>query len=188
MEEMANAVSQLRPVSHISQAKIQWVGGIPGAIKEIRKNKRLEKLMNEPIYQGKSFYQLAFYIINQTDSIVEDQKTLQGLISKEDDNYYGLVNLISNTVAKAIGAWYSYSPDMANASITVGDEKNVALYPSVTGWTKDALKTLDLPQELEGLRKEEKKESAGCLGALVVMLLASTSIIGAIAYGVSILV
>lgn len=188
MEDMANAISQLQPVSHLSKSKTQWVGGIPGAIKEICEDKRLVKLMNEPIYQGKSFYQLAFYIINQTDSIVEKQITLQGLISKEDANYYGLVILISNTVAKAISEWYSYSPDMANASITIGDEKNVALYPSVTGWTKDALKKLDLPEELNGLRNEETMDSSGCLGSLVVLLLTSTSIIGAIAYGISSLV
>ena len=188
LEEMANAIYRLQPVTHISQAKIQWVGGIPGAIKEFRENKRLCKLINEPIYQGKSFFQLAFHIVDQTDKIVEDLLALQGLIGKEDENYYGLVNHISNAVATAISAWYSYSPDMANAPITIGDQENVALYPSVTEWTKDALKKLNSPQKPEESREEKQQESSGCFGLLVIMILASTSIVGAIAYGVSLLV
>ena len=185
LTELADAISQLEPVSHLSKAKIQWTGGVLGAVQEVREGKRLEKLINEPIYNGMSFYQLAFYIATCCETMVDKQLEVQKLVSPDNLAYYENTKLIAFSVNAAHNAWYNYSPDMANEGITIGDEKNVALNPSVLGSIKEDTAKLDLPPELQSYKQPDNPESGGCFGALLVLLLGTASLIGLSYYGIS---
>lgn len=186
LDNMSNEIASLKPVTHKSQAKIQWYGGILGAVKEIKEYNRLAKLINEPIVDGHSFYHIALCVIPQAaDYLVERQLKIQQLVSKEDKRYYGFVIDIVNHIEKLINAWYNYSPDMANEVLNIGDEKG-ALAPSVFTWTRESIKKLDLPQNVaEHYAKLEKAQSgsSGCLGTFMIMFVISVITLGSTCYG-----
>lgn len=187
LEVLSSKLSSLTPVSHLSKSKIRWYGGIIGTVQEIRENKRLEKLMNEPLVEGKSFFVIALSVIPEAANyLVERQLKVQQLVGKEDSRYFGLVVDIFNGIEKAICSWYNYSPDMAEASITIGDEKNVALYPSVREFTADYIKKLDLSQNIKDRYEEQKdqqSDSSGCLGSFVILIAASVATLSGSVYG-----
>ena len=185
LDTMSEKLNSLSPVSHI-KAKVQWTG-IIGAVQDGIENKRLMKLINEPIVDGQSFFNIALFVIPQaTDYLVERQKKIQQLVDKEDKRYYGFVIDIFNYVDKLTNAWYNYSPDMANELLTIGDQKNVALAPSVYNWTKESIIKLDLPQNVaDYYARTEKKQtqSSGCLGTLIIMFITSAIALGGTCYG-----
>lgn len=176
-QKMGDFFISQETVSHLNQSKVQWQGGIFGAIREMKEEKRLVKILNTPIYNGQSYYQLSSYIINQTNEMVDKQLTIQSLLSKEDAYYYDGVVEIFQSVVTIIKAWYDYAPDIARAGITIGDEKDVALLPTVEAWTKEAIKKLDLP---EGLVIHEDKSSeggSGCLGVILLFIACSSCMV-----------
>ena len=61
--EEAESIAKLSSVSRLSKSKVQFSGGILGAIQEHREDKRLEKLMNTPICKEWTFYTYAFHLI-----------------------------------------------------------------------------------------------------------------------------
>lgn len=188
LDRISYELSSMTPVTHKSQSNIQWHGGlgIIETIQENKENKRLNKLMNEPLVNGKSFYQIALSVIPEAaDFLVERQLKIQNLISKDDKRYYGFVVDIVNYIEKLTNAWYNYSPDMANEVLNIGDEKG-ALAPSVFNWTKDSIKKLDLLQNVAEHYAEIEKEqssSSGCLGTLIIMFISSSIVFGGTCYG-----
>jgi hypothetical protein len=186
LEEMINQLKSLSPVSHKSKAKIQFVSGVLGAIQENNENKRLNKLINEPLVNGKSFYQIALLYIPQTaDYLVEKQLRIQQLVDKEDKRYYGFVVDIFNYIDKLTNAWYNYSPDMANEVLKIGDDEG-ALAPSVLNWTKESIKKLDLPQNVAEHYAEMEKgqpSPSGCMGSFLLIAVSIISILSGSLYG-----
>jgi len=166
-EEIVTTLGGKEQRTYLNHSKWQWNGGIIGAIQDYRQDKRLEKLMNEPICNGLSFYKMAFYIIRETSKMVECQKKIQSLTTPEDSVYYDNVKYIFKAVVGTIEAWYNYSPEAAEASITIGDEKDVALLPTVEYQTKQDLKTLDLPPGLTIHEEPENSGNSGCLGVVL---------------------
>ena len=165
-------------VSHLSQAKIQFNGGILGAIREYREDKRLVKLINKPIVDGYSFYSYAIHICQQADAISSLIMEYQKIVSKDSEDYYVPIEPAINTTMKAFTTWYNLSPDMAVAPITIGDEKDVALGPSVKLSIKESFAKLDLPEKYNFFKEQDTQSSnSGCLSTLVLL---STSIIGLI--------
>lgn len=163
-------------VSHLSQSKIQFQGGILGGIREYRESKRLEKLMNQPIVGDLSFYKYAFHLIEKAEELTKLLLEYQKTVGEADENYYTLVEAAINVTMKAVSTWYNLSPDMADASITIGSEKNVALAPTVRGYVKDEFAKLDLPESLQPLKKADTESSnGGCFGMLLLLLSAGAS-------------
>ena len=160
--------NQLSPVSHLSKSRIQFVGGILGAIREIREEKRLVKLMNAKVCKDWSFYNYAGHLMDVAAKLTELQLNVQKLTTEDDDCYFGNVRLIALDFSIAYEAWYKYSPDMAEAAITIEDEKNVALAPTVNAVIKDEFKKLSLPEDIK--ISEEEKEKNGCLGVILLIL------------------
>lgn len=167
LHEASIEIAKLQPVSHLS--KVQWTG-IIGAVQEYRAGNRLVKMMNAPLYKEWSFYQFGFHIGRTSEKIVESISEIQKNLAKDDERYYGIVSSSLPIVMEAINAWYHYSPDMAEAGITIGDEKDVALGPSIKGWVKDDFAKLDLPDELKALQQPEKTGGGGCFGMLLMLL------------------
>jgi hypothetical protein len=66
---------------------------------------------------------------------------------------------------------------MANASITIAGQKDVALWPTVYGYTKDEIVKLDLPPSLKWLKSPKKNESGGCFGIILALVLMPLSLI-----------
>lgn len=166
--DAAKYISGLDPVTHLS--KVQW-SGIIGAVQEVRAEKRMVKLMNAPFYKEWSFYQFAFHIIEQTQKLVEKQLEVQKLVSSDHPSYYDNTRAIALCVKNVIDAWRGFSPDMADASITIGDEKDVALYPTVYCYTKDEIAKLDLPSELRSYKEPIKDDNGGCFGSVFLLCL-----------------
>jgi len=184
-EHEIEVLSTFEPVSHLSQAKIQFQGGILGAIREYREDKRLVKLINEPIVDGYSFYSYAIHIVQQADAISSLIIEYQKIVSKDSEDYYAAIEPAINTTMKAYTTWYNLSPDMAEAPITIGDEKDVALGPSVKLAIKESFSKLDLPEKYSFFKEQDTQSSnSGCLSALVLL---STSIIGLIIFCIMIL-
>lgn len=181
LKEMTQALSKLESVSHLSKSSIQFNGGILGAIREHKEGKRLEKLINQPIYKEKSFYNLAGMILNYTEDIVKILSDIQKCITKEDSRYYDTVTISYATITEAYVAWYNYSPDMANEGITIEGQENVALGPSVVSLVKQEFAKLDLPESIKNdVVKKETTESGGCFGVILLFVISSAASIFAI--------
>ncbi len=171
LKKMCLFLSSQETVSHLSQSTWQWQGGIMGAIREHKEEKRLLKIMNTPLYNGKSYYQLCFYIISKTEEMVEKQQEIQSLIDKSNDLYYDGVKKIFSIVIDCIKSWHDYAPDVARASITVGEQKNVALLPTIEGWTKDEIKKLDLPEGMVIHEDKPREDNSGCFGVIAFFII-----------------
>lgn len=165
----AEIFNSLEPVSHLSQAKIQFTGGILGAVREIKENNRLEKMINAPICREYSFFKYAFYLIDTTTELVEKQIEIQNNTSPDNPQYYENVKLILSAVSAASGAWLRYSPDMASAKLRIGDEKDVSLGLSVDYYTKKEMKRMNLPEGYN-ISVKDPNEKSGCLGSFLFIL------------------
>jgi hypothetical protein len=137
----------------------------------------LEKLLNEPFYKEWSYFKFAFRIIERAEVLVEKQLEVQKNTTPEDPVYFDNVKLISDSICTVREAWRHYSPDMANASITIAGQKDVALWPTVYGYTKDEIVKLDLPPSLKWLKSTKKNESGGCFGIILALVLMPLSLI-----------
>lgn len=160
----------LEPVTHLSQSVIQWYGGIIGAIQEHREYKRLERMLNEPISGGKTFYQLCFWGCRQTEEAVALQLKIQGSTSKDEPLYFQKACDIVQICTTFVTAYFHYSPAMASALITVEEEKNVSLGKYLQSYVHDELVKLDLPPELKEIKEPLPSENSGCLGMFIAMV------------------
>lgn len=173
-----DTLSKYNRVSHLSQSKIQFQGGILGGIREYKEGKRLEKLINQPLVGEYSFYTYAFHIVEQADELSSLILEYQRLADKDSEDYYTPIEPAINTTMKAISIWYNLSPDMAEAPITIGDEKNVALGPTVKGWVKDSFAKIDLPESYSSFKKTDSPSGGpGCFGTLLLLVTAATGLI-----------
>ena len=164
--------------SYLNHSKIQWTGGIIGAISEYKQDKRLEKLLNAPIYEDLSFFKMTWFIIEETEKLVDKQLEIQRLSTPEDDIYYGNVKRIFIALTEVIQAWYNYSPEAAEASLTLGDQKDVGLYLTIDYQTKNLLKKLDLPPELKFSEAPPvSNNKSGCAGIFLALIIVSGVII-----------
>lgn len=169
MEE-AESIANLSSVSHLTKSKVQFSGGILGAIQEYREDKRLEKLMNTPICKEWTFYTYAFHLIEAAEELVKKQLEVQSTTTEQDECYFANVTLIVSTIAVAHKAWFEYSPDMAWAGINVGAQKNVSLELSVDTYTKEEFRKLHLPAGMS-FPVERESTSGGCLGILLFLII-----------------
>ena len=170
--EEAESIANLSSVSHLSKSKVQFSGGIFGAIQEYREDKRLEKLMNTPICKEWTFYTYAFHLTETAEELVKKQLEVQSTTTEQDECYFANVTLIVSTITVAHKAWFEYSPDMAWAGINVGDQKNVSLELSVDTYTKEEFRKLHLPAGMS-FPVEQQQGNGGCL-SLIIMLLIPT--------------
>jgi len=184
LEDITSVLTQLQPVSHIKQSKspIVWTGGIPGAIKEYKQSKRLEKLINEHIYKDKSFYLLAFEIVETTKNVVDKQVELQSVCSIDTPEYFDNARRIVLSSEGCFKAWYEYSPSMAQEEL----EKNANLFNTVKT-IYDEFRRMSLPEDMNSYSVQDTQsntDKSGCFGALLVILSLSISIIGMSIYGI----
>lgn len=168
--EEAKVIAQLPHVSHLSKSWLQFTGGILGAIHDYREGKRLEKLMNTPIYKDISFYQYAWHLIDITENLVEMQLEVQKECSENDTCYFDNVIQIINSVSTAHIAWYEYSPDMAMEGIKVGEEDNVSLELTVKSCIKESFCKMHLPEGIS-FSEDQQQNNKGCLGILLLLII-----------------
>lgn len=175
LTEEAESIAKLSSVSHLSKSKVQFSGGILGAIQEYREDKRLEKLMNTPICKEWTFYTYAFHLIEAAEELVKKQLEVQSTTTEQDECYYANVTLIISTITVAHKAWFEYSPDMAWAGINVGDQKNVSLELSVDTYTKEEFRKLHLPDGMSF--PVEQQGNGGCLSFIIMLLIPTITLL-----------
>ena len=175
LTEEAESIAKLSSVSHLSKSKVQFSGGILGAIQEYREDKRLEKLMNTPICKEWTFYTYAFHLIEAAEELVKKQLEVQSTTTEQDECYYANVTLIVSTITVAHKAWFEYSPDMAWAGINVGDQKNVSLELSVDTYTKEEFRKLHLPAGMSF--PVEQQGNGGCLSFIIMLLIPTITLL-----------
>lgn len=175
LTEEAESIAKLSSVSHLSKSKVQFSGGILGAIQEYREDKRLEKLMNTPICKEWTFYTYAFHLIETAEELVKKQLEVQSTTTEQDECYYANVTLIVSTITVAHKAWFEYSPDMAWAGINVGDQKNVSLELSVDTYTKEEFRKLHLPAGMSF--PVEQQGNGGCLSFIIMLLIPTITLL-----------
>ena len=168
----AEAIAKLDSVTHLSKSRIQWHGGIVGAIKEYRTAKRFEKLVNAEIYKGLSFWSFASYITENAQELVKKQLEVQKLTTPEDFVYFGNAKLIVASINTISEVWFNYSPDMAREPI----QDNVTLLTVVQQLTKEEIAKMDLPPDLQSYKQEPKK--GGCFNSLLLFLFMSSALMG----------
>ena len=156
--EEAESIANLSSVSHLSKSKVQFSGGIFGAIQEYREDKRLEKLMNTPICKEWTFYTYAFHLIETAEELVKKQLEVQSTTTEQDECYFANVTLIVSTITVAHKAWFEYSPDMALAGINVDT------------CTKEEFRKLHLPAGMS-FPVERESTNGGCLGILLFLII-----------------
>lgn len=176
MIEEAESIANLSSVSHLSKSKVQFSGGIFGAIQEYREDKRLEKLMNTPICKEWTFYTYAFHLIETAEELVKKQLEVQSTTTEQDECYFANVTLIVSTITVAHKAWFEYSPDMAWAGINVGDQKNVSLELSVDTYTKEEFRKLHLPDGMS-FPVEQQQGNGGCLSFIIMLLIPTITLL-----------
>lgn len=179
--DIAKTLAKLEPVSHLSKSPIRWNGGIIGVIQDVRENNRLMKLINAPIYGEKSFYNIVGIICEHTEKMVEMQKEMVVDESFSKENLQEVATSIVKAVECAHYSWLQYSPEMAHATIKVGDSEG-ALEPTLNSVIREELKKLDLPQEYDYLIKQETSESSGCLSIFILGLISTIGMVGAGCY------
>lgn len=175
LTEEAESIAKLSSVSHLSKSKVQFSGGILGAIQEYREDKRLEKLMNTPICKEWTFYTYAFHLIEAAEELVKKQLEVQSTTTEQDECYYANVTLIVSTITVAHKAWFECSPDMAWAGINVGDQKNVSLELSVDTYTKEEFRKLHLPDGMSF--PVEQQGNGGCLSFIIMLLIPTITLL-----------
>ena len=181
INQITDALLLFEPVSHKSQAKIQWNGGVIGAIKEHKEEKKLYEILNTKLYKDFSFYNIAMLIITKAEILTKYQLKIQQLINIKDNAYYENNELIIETINTCINAWYRFSPDAAEAKITMGEEKDVALNPTVRYHTNKAFAKLNLQEEYNYINEKAQKDNlvnqgSGCLGLILLFIVSSFSI------------
>lgn len=176
IENSISVVGNLQPVTYLSQSKIQFQGGILGGIREYRENKRLEKLINAPIYKDKSYVGYGVYLAETAEKASKILAELQQLIPKDDERYFGLVDASFTTLMNAQNAWYHYSPDLADVGVNLRGESE-RLIDGIRRWIKEEYCKLDLPESMMALKQPKKiqQESSGCFGMLLFLLSAGAS-------------
>lgn len=116
--QWSQALSNLLPVDY--RSKVQWFGGIPGAIIEAREQKRMEKLINTPIVGEHSFWQLTFMIPEKIKAIGEKIRELQGILPDTDPERIKVGDDFINATFSLIQNWKTYSPAMATTMFSFG--------------------------------------------------------------------
>lgn len=173
-----DSLSKYDRVSHLSKSKIQFQGGIFGGIREYKEGKRLEKLINQPLVGEYSFYKYAFHVIEQAEALTSLILEYQKIVGKESEDYYTPIEPAITTTMKAISTWYDLSPDMAEAPITIGDERDIALGPTVKGWVKDSFAKIDLPERFSSFKNSGSQGGgSGCIGTLLLLATAATGLV-----------
>ncbi len=168
VERSISVIGNLTPVTYLSQAKIQFYGGIPGAIRESRERKRLEKMIEAPLYKDKSYIMYWFYLAEIAEKAAEILLQLQQLLSKEDERYFGFVVNSYATIETAQNVLYHYSPDIYRA---VGAE----LSNTTNQFIKEAYCKLDLPETMQSMKQPViiQQKSSGCFGILLLFATAT---------------
>lgn len=167
--EEANAISQLAPVSHRSKSRIRFEGGIFGAIREHREGKRLDKLMNIPIYKDWNFCDYAFHLIDTAETLVQKQLEIQRILTEDDARYYGNVDLIRSCVTTARNAWYEYSPDMA---MDIGYE-DAPVIITINAHIGEEFKKLHSRQSTQ---EPDSGAKNGCFGIILLLVISGVCV------------
>lgn len=181
VEESISVIGKLQPVTYLSQAKIQFQGGILGGIREYRENKRLEKLINAPIFKEKSYVTYGVFLAEMAEKASKLLSEIQHILTKEDDRYYGLVVASFATLKTAQDAWYHYSPDLSAVGVNLRGESE-RLSDGIRRWINSEYCKLDLPEAMQPMKKTKKaqQESSGCFGTLLLLTTAATGLVASL--------
>lgn len=177
VEDSISVIGNLQPVTYLSQSKIQFQGGILGGIREYRENKRLEKLINEPIFKEKSYVTYGVFLAETAEKASKILSEIQQILSKEDSRYYGLVVASFATLKTAQEVWFHYSPDLSAVGVNLRGESE-SLSDGIRCWINGEYCKLDLPEAMQAMKHPEKtqQESSGCFGTLLLLATAATGL------------
>lgn len=176
-----SVIGNLQPVTYLSQSKIQFQGGILGGIREYRENKRLEKLINAPIFKDKSYVTYGVFLAETAEKASKILSEIQQILSKEDDRYYGLVVDSFVKLKTAQDAWYHYSPVLSAVGVNLRGESE-RLSDGIRRWINGEYCKLDLPEAMQAMKhpKKTQQESSGCFGALLLLATAATGLVASL--------
>lgn len=178
VEESISVIGNLQPVTYLSQSRIQFQGGILGGIREYRENKRLEKLINTPIFKEKSYVTYGVFLAQTAEKASKILSQIQQVLSKEDVRYYSLVVSSFDTLKAAQDVWYHYSPDLSAVGVNLRGESERLSY-GIRRWINSEFRKLDLPEAMQAMKQSQKTQhkSSGCFGTLLLLAMAATGLV-----------
>ena len=165
----SNAVSKLERISYQSKSRISWNGGIIGAIVEHKEEKRIVNILNTVIYNDIKYIDFPNYIYKIVKSCVLIQQQIQSLIDKENDYYYGNVELLKSASKSCISSWSNFS-DVAFLRIK---KDGTSIYIDFENAINNEFQSIDKPKIVNKVVQDYDSRS-GCLGiALIIIFVAS---------------
>jgi hypothetical protein len=172
MYDVANSISQLKPVYYQSNSRFSWNGGVIGAILEAREDNRIKKILNNVIYQGKTFGEIPGYLFKLVEDCVSIQQRIQTLIvDKENEIYYGNVENIKTAAMACYSAWNNYS------DVSSLEYDGSFLFLKVREEIDREIAKIDKPVEEDKILQDNNFKSSGCFG-FVLMLIIASSLLG----------
>lgn len=126
---------------------LSWTGGIVGIFARMRDDKKIRTFLETPIFDGKTYQQLAEQMETYTESLAIIHKQVQGYLCKEDPLYYGNVHKIIDVMNECHKAWFNMAPMVANESMN-GKITGTTLSEYVQMSMAQHIKVMDLPSDL----------------------------------------
>ena len=165
--------------SHYSQfLSVLTPSGLLGAFREKTEQKKLRKFLETKIYRNMSFDEIGFNLIHIAKDLSETQAEIQKRVSKDDEKYYGNVELIIETLEKCMNSWQEISPKVAMEVLTLANGTEFQLGPQVEFEMQIEYAKMDLPPKYNRIKKSIKQAQNGS-GCMIIIVIALTTFLSA---------
>lgn len=176
---MANDFTKVERFGHYnSLLEAALPGGLLGSIRESVQEKKFDKYLKTPIYNGLGFAEIGVSLIQYAQELCEAQKKIQGIVPKSDSCYYGNVETIIETVNRCQKEWVSIAPKVANEAIEDKDGSTFSMGPQVEYEINLEYVKMDLPEKYNSIKKTVNQAGKGCV--VPVLLVVGSSLLAAI--------
>ena len=126
--------------------------GIAGAIRESSEQKKLQKFLNTPIYNGMDYESIARFIGKLSQQLVDVQADVQEQVPSDNPMYYGNVGSIAKALDDCYNAWYGISPAVADEELQTPSGGTGTLSSLTRYLIRKPFNGLDLPRQYEYMR------------------------------------
>ena len=121
LNSWASKFSNLLPVTY--RSKIQWFGGIPGAIIEARETNRMVKMFNAVVIDDYSYGAISELAQEKIRLLGEKTRELQSLLGNDSAEKAKIGDEVIGAMLSFVKNWKAYAPDLARVVLDTGNKK-----------------------------------------------------------------
>jgi len=126
--------------------------GIAGVIRESSEQKKLQKFLGTPIYNGMDYEGIARYIGKLSQQLVNVQSNIQHQTQSNHPMYHGNVAGIVKALDDCYNAWYEISPSVADEELQTPSGGTGTLSSLARYVIRKPFNSLDLPKQYEYMK------------------------------------